>query len=202
MKTRKLQSLIAVLTAGAFLLPGARGGEEEAAESTSPTPSPSLSVPHSPLPTPRPIPLALYFRRPARVIPVYRSGGAAVITVEDFEITEEAPWLTEAHLENISYSPEDNPRFLRLHLNPRGNSNFRVAMMGNVGRTILLVIDGTVRSAVQMVPLARKDRIDFSGEFSAGELERLRAQIKLRTTPSPPPTPSPTPVPKKRFIVR
>jgi hypothetical protein len=200
MKTRKLQFLITFVTAGAFLLPGALG--EETAEPPIPTPSPSCSVPPSPPPTPRPVALAVYFRRPARIIPVYRSGGAAVVPTEDFEITEEVPWLTEDHLGWISYSPEDNPRLLKLFLNPRGKSNFREAKMGNVGRTMILAIDGTARAAVQMDPSAREDRIYFPGEFSAGKLKQLLAQIQYRTTPTPPHSPSPTPVPKKRFIVR
>ena len=201
MKPLKLQSLITVVTAGAFLLPGALAGEE-AAEPPVPTPSPSVSVPPSPSPTPRPVALAIYFRRPAKIIPVYRSGGAAAVPVEDFEITEEVPWLTEEHLGWISYSPEDNPNFLKLYLNSQGSSNFREAKMGNVGRTMILAIDGTVRAAAQLDPSAREDRIYFPGEFSTGELKQLFAQIQYRTTPSPTPAPSPTPSPKKRFIVK
>ncbi len=201
MRIRKTQYLLAALLAGVFLFPAfSSGAEPTPAGAGLSSPSPTASP--SPPPTPRPVSLALYFRRPARILPIHRRGEAAAIPLEDFEICDETPWLTEADLEGISYHPEDEPRLLRLHLGQRGKWNFGEAMMGNVGRTIILAIDDTARASVRMVPVARKDRIDFSGDFSAGELEQLQEYIQFKPSPSPLPSPSPSPAPSKRFIIR
>lgn len=39
-----------------------------------------------------------------------------IIPLDDFEICDETPWLTEADVEGISSQPEDEPQLLRLHL--------------------------------------------------------------------------------------
>lgn len=74
--------------------------------------------------------------------------------------------------------------------------------MGNVGRTVILVLDNTVRSTAQMKPLARKDRMDFSGDFNAGELKQLQDHIQFKPSPSPVPSPLPIATPRKRFIFK
>lgn len=157
-----------------------------------------------PLPTPRTISVALFFRRPARVIPVHRKGGEEVILSQDFEITDETPWLTETDVRAIKYPPGEHPDLLRLQLYPRGVTKYDEARMGNYGRQIILVIDGTVRSRIPMKRIGPGDRgyIDFPGDFSPAELESLQAQFARRALPTPTPPPSPTPAPKKRFIVR
>lgn len=201
MNPRKFQYLAAALLAAAILIPDARPETEPAKpEDGPPSPAPT-AIPQS-SPTPRRIRLDLHFRRPARIIPLYRDEGEAIIPLEDFEIADETPWLTGDDLAGISYQPEEEPSSLRLYLSPQGKWKLRETMMGNVGRTILLVIEGTVRGSAPMVPVERKDRIDFSGTFSAGELEQLREQIKNRPPPTPSPAPSPTPADRKRFIVK
>ncbi len=199
MKPRKSQYLFAALLAVALLAPAVVAGQE-ADPAASPTPDGGRrALPSS---TPRHISLSLYFRRPAKVIPIHREEGETAIPVEDFEIVEEKPWLTEDDVGWIDYRPEDNPTFLRLLLTRQGNWKYREAMAGNFGRTILLVIDGTVRATQQMVLTERRDRIDFTGNFPVSELETIQSQFSARPIPSPSPEPSPTPVPRDRFIIR
>jgi hypothetical protein len=200
MRFSKIQCLIAVLLAGTFLIPITRA-EMEPAGWAGGEPSPTPTGPPQPSPTPRMIQLAFYFRRPARIIPVHRSEGETVIPLDGFEITDETPWVTNADLSGLAYEPEDDPKRLRLFLGPEGQEKFKEAMMGNVGRTVILTIDGTVRAAIRVLSLPRKDQIAVTGNFSAGELERLQDQIQSRPLPSPTPAPSPTPVERKKFII-
>ena len=200
MSDRKIQCLGAALLAFVIFIAAGRAGE--------PTPEPSPdAVPASEItasPTPRIIPVALHFRRPARLIPVYREDGEAEIPVEDFEIADEYPWLTDEEIRWVRYHPEEDPTFVRLYLTPEGEVKYAEARMGNIGRKIILVIDGTARTTTRMVPAraGERDRIAFSGEFSAPELEQLRAQITYRPPPTPTPAPSPTPARRERFIIR
>lgn len=124
MKIRKTQYWLAALLAGIFLFPTSSSGEKaKPAGGGLPSPSPSPAATPSPPPTPRPISLALYFRRPARIVPIHYQDRKAIIPLDDFEICDETPWLTEADVEGISYQPEDEPQQLRLHLRQGGKVN-------------------------------------------------------------------------------
>ncbi len=200
MSDRKIQCLGAALLAAAIFTAAGPAGEPVA--EPSPTASPLAEI--TPSPTPRIIPVALHFRRPAKIIPVYREDGEAEIPLEDFEIADEDPWLTDEDIRWVRYHPADHPTFIRLYLTPEGTEKYGEARMGNIGRNIILVIDGTARTTTPMVPAraGERDQIAFPGEFSAPELEQLRVQITYRPPPTPAPAPSPTPARKDRFIIR
>ncbi|MDP8213611.1 MAG: hypothetical protein RAO92_05070 [Candidatus Euphemobacter frigidus] len=180
---------VMIFTAGA-------GGEEcggatsaPLVSSPSPAPSPSLS------PTSRSIPVELFFRRPARIIPVDNQKG-------EFEIVQEVPWLTENDIAGAFSNLEADPPILRFYLTPEGKRKYREAMMGNVGRTIIFTIDGTVRKAFKMVPVRRKDWIHLVGNFSPEEAGLIMEQINNRPSPTPTPKPMPTPPKRQQFIIQ
>jgi preprotein translocase subunit SecD len=137
----------------------------------------------------------LYFRRPAKVIPIHNQE-------EEFEIVQEVPWLTEEDIAWISPRQEGEHPYLRLYLTPEGRQKYREAMMGNIGRTMVFTLDGTVRYTARMEPVRQKNRIDLSADFSPEEVERINEQIKNRPVPTPTSAPTPTPPRKKRFIIR
>jgi hypothetical protein len=135
-----------------------------------------------------------YFRRPAKIIPIHNQE-------EEFEVAQEVPWLTEEDIAWVTPRLDDEQPSLRLYLTPEGKHKYREALMGNVGRTIIFTIDGTVRYTARMEPIRKKDRIDFYGDFTPEETERIIEQIKIRPVPTPSPAPTPTPPRKKRFII-
>ena len=157
-----------------------------------PTPTPT-STP-VPSPSPRTIPLELYFRRPAKIIPIHGSE-------EEFEIAEEVPWLTEDDVLFVELPEEGAPPSLSLYLTPEGNQKYREAMMGNVGRTVIFSLDGTSRYTLKMVPVERKNKIGLYGDFTFEEAARIAAQINNRPAPTPTPVTTPSPVTRKRFII-
>ncbi len=157
-----------------------------------PTPTPT-STP-VPSPSPKTIPLEFYFRRPAKIIPIHGSK-------EEFEIAEEVPWLTEDDIAYISPPVDDGQMSLSLYLTPEGNMKYREAMMGNVGRTIIFSLDGTSRYTTKLVPVARKNRIRVSGNFTFEEANRIAEQINNRPAPTPTPKATPSPARRQRFII-
>lgn len=200
MKNRKIQCRgAALLTAAVFTAAG-----PAVARTAEPSPAATPLSEVTPSPTPRIIPVALHFRRPAKIIPVRREDGEAEIPLEDFEIADETPWLTGEDIRWFSYWEEEFPDYLQVYLTPEGVEKFSEARMGNFGRKVILVIDGTVRSVAPLeeIHTRRADRLDFYGDFYPAELERLQTQIAIRPPPTPTPAPSPTPARKERFIIR
>lgn len=169
-------------------------GEGMERQPTSPpSPTPALAPVGSP--TPGLITLELYFRRPAKIIPVHKREG-------EFEIAEEVPWLTEDDIEYIPPPSEEEPIILDLYLTPEGNQKFREAMMGNVGRIVILSLDGTSRFTSKMVPVERKNRIRITGDFTFEEAKLFADQINNRPAPTPTPEPTPSPARRQRFIIQ
>ena len=176
------------------LLCAGGSGEEWSPSSATPVPSPSPSCTPTPSPTPRIIPVELYFRRPARIIPLHNQE-------EEFEVAQEVPWLAEEDIAWVSPRLDAEHPSLRLYLTPAGKQKYREALMGNVGRTIIFTIDGTVRYTALMEPVREKNQIDFHGEFTPEETEQIIEQIKIRPVPTPTPAPTPTPPREKQFII-
>ncbi len=189
--------LLTMLLIGA----GGNGDEPDAADLIA-APSPTPTCAPSPSPTPRMIPIELYFRRAAKIVPVHREEGEFVMQTGIFEIVQEVPWLTGDDLIWVTSELEALPPFLRLHLSPAGKLKYREAMMGNVGRTIIFTIDGTSRYTAEMTPIREKDHIDFYGDFSMAEAEKIVEQVNNRPASTPTPAPIPTPAEKKRFIIK
>ena len=157
-----------------------------------PTPTPAATP--VPSPSPRIIQLELYFRRPAKIIPIHNQE-------DEFEIVQEVPWLTGKDIAYISQPVDKEPIILLLHLTPEGNQKYREAMMGNVGRTIVFSLDGTSRCTTKMVPVSRKNRMRVFGNFTFREATRIADQINNRPKPTPTPVPSPSPSKRQRFII-
>ena len=137
--------------------------------------------------------MELFFRRAARLIPVKDE--------EKVEIVEEVPWLTDRDFGAASVLEHEGRPVLRVYLTPAGEQKYREAMMGNVGRTIIFTVGGTVRNAFTLVPVERKNRIHLIGDFSREEAEIIAEEINTRPSPSPTPRPLPTPPQKFRVIV-
>lgn len=161
-------------------------------QNSIPTPSPPPTP--MPSPTPRMISMELYFQRAAKIIPIHGKE-------EEFEIVQEVPWLTEKDIAYVSPPVDEQPISLDLYLTPNGNQQYREAMMGNVGRTVILTLDGTSRFTSKMVPVARKNRIRVLGDFTFEEATRFADQINNRPAPSPTPAPTPSPPRRQKFII-
>jgi hypothetical protein len=157
-----------------------------------PTPTPTATP--VPSPSPRTIPLELYFRRPAKIIPIHGSE-------EEFEIAEEVPWLTDDDIIFIDPPVEEETPSLLLYFTPEGNQKYREAMMGNIGRTIIFSLDGTSRYTTKLVPVARKNQIRLYGDFTFEEATRIADQINNRPAPTPTPVPTPSPSQRQKFII-
>lgn len=172
-----------------FLLCLIRPPVSAAADAGEPTPTAAPSPP----PTVIQIPLELFFRRPARILPVKDR--------EKTEVAEEVPWLTDRDFDAVSVHDYKGETALRIYLTPTGEEKYREAMMGNVGRTILLTIGGSVRNAFTLVPVERKNRIHLVGNFTREEAEIIAEEINTRPSPSPSPRPLPTPDQLPRIII-
>ncbi len=159
----------------------------------SPTQTPAGPTPQPTL-TPRPISMDLYFRRPAKIVPW--------IDDEDrLEIVEEVPWLTIEDFHDISPVTENGRVLLRVYLNYEGNRKYRESLMGNIGRTIVLAVDGVARNTFKMVPVERKNRIYLAGDFTLEEAEEIAAAFAALPGPTPTPVPSPTPSTRKKITL-
>ena len=184
MNSPKFQYLIGALLAAALCGSGSAAGEEVEA-----LPSPAATVTATPLPSPTPriVPVALYFRRPAKIIPVYRQESQPELPLDDFLVADEMPWLTENDIRWFRFFLPDHPDYLQIYLTPEGVGKYSEAKMGNFGRTVILVIDGTVRSVADLekIQTVQEDRIDFHGNFPARELEELYAWQISRAVRSP-----------------
>lgn len=201
MRTGIIQFLPAALLAAGLL---ASAGLGETGEAAGPEPTVTLTPTPLPSPTPRKIPVALYFRRPATIIPIYREEGEAEVSSPDFEVADHTPWLTDRDIRGYGHWPDQYPDYLQVYLTPKGVNIFGEAIMGNFGRMVILAIDGTVRAVVPVenIRTRRADRLDFSGSFTPREVEKMQLQVASRPAGTPTPAPSPTPARRERFIIR
>jgi len=146
------------------------------AEAGSPTPSP----------TPRHAPevsLKLYFRRPAKLLP-WPEG-------KKFEIVEERPFLSLEDFAAAEVIQWQGQNVLRIRLTRNGIRKLNEASVGNIGRTIILSLNGRVRNAFETPPRKDKSRIFLSGDFSRDEAEMIANRVNRHKTPAPRSSPSP-----------
>lgn len=178
----KICSSILLITLAAGSLTPAFGGEVTPTPASTPAPSPS--------PSPIPISMELYFRRAAKVIPEPEE--------KDFEIVEEVPFLTQRDFSDIKVKNRNRSYYLAITLTPFGRQKLTEAGMGNFGRTVVVVLDGTI---VKKFKMETQDRpyLHLGGSFTGEEAARLARQVNTR--PSPSPTPAPHPTPRQKISV-
>ena len=166
-----------------FLLIAASLGLARIAEPAEGTPTPSPT----PCPTPE-ISLELYFRRPAKIL--------AGPEGENFEIVEERSFLNLEDVSSVKVIPLKEHCILRAQLTPDGILKLDEASTGNIGRTVILALNGVVRKTFEMELRSDKTRIFLAGNFSRSEAEMIAARFNDQATPTPAPRSSPSPAPR------
>ena len=153
-----------------------------------PGPSPSPL----PLPTSRPLLLELYFQRAAKIIPSPADN--------KFEIVEEVPFLTQSDFHSIEVKKSNKNYSLVITLNPPGRQKLAEAVMGNIGRMVIVVLNGTIRNKFTMT-IRRGQLVHLKGDFTKQEALQLATQVNARPSPSPTPAALPTPSPRQNISV-
>ena len=153
-----------------------------------PSPSPSPL----PLPTPRSLLLELYFQRAAKIIPSPADN--------KFEIVEEVPFLTQSDFLSIEVKKSNERYSLAITLNPPGQQKLTEAAMGNIGRTVIVVLTGTIRNKFTMTTRSGPF-VHLKGDFTKQEAFQLGTQVNTRPSPSPTPAALPTPSPRQKISV-
>ena len=178
--------LILVILLAAGRLSPAFGGEQ-----SSSLASPGSSSP-TPSPTAIPLSLELYFQRAAKIFPEPSE--------KNFEIVEEVPFLTQNDFRDVKVKKTNQRYCLAISLTPPGQQKLMEAGMGNFGRTVVVVMDGTIRDKFNMVP-KNQPLFYLSGSFSKKELFQLADQVNRRPSPTPSPAALPTPSPRQKISV-
>ncbi len=146
----------------------------------------------TPVPSPSPVEevsLELFFRRPGRIL-----------TGPGFEepvIVEERPFADHSEFGYAQVvEDEDGPRLFLL-FSPEGRERFTENRWGNIGRTVIVVVEGEARRSFELTHHIRRDRLVIDGDFTPEEAEMIARWINSRRvpTPTPPPTPPPDPAP-------
>ena len=173
----------AALTLAALLVPGG-------AEAGEPTPTP--------IPRGTPFDLAFYFARPGRVFCWSEAGKASWENQTDWVVTEERPYLTQDGFFRAGWNVQGGRPVIRVKLNRIGNAAMDEAVLGNIGRSAVLVWNGRIRNVFELRPRFHPNDIAFSGDFSEAEAGLIADMINYRPTPTPSPRATPSPVPTPR----
>ncbi|HOO76844.1 MAG TPA: hypothetical protein PLI51_06545 [bacterium] len=167
----------------------------------APTPPPARARRPAPTPVPRgtPFDLAFYFARPGRIFSWSRAEGAGAWRNDtDWIITEERPFLTQdAFFRAVPHVSEERA-FIRVRLTNDGNNLMDEAVLGNIGRTAVMVWNGRIRDVFTLGTRFHPNDIVIGGNLNEGEAQIVSELINYRPTPSPTTLPSPTPTPTPR----
>jgi len=162
----------------------------------------SAAVP-TPVPTPSPrgtpFEMGFYFARPARVFSwSILEGKGAWWQDTDSVFTEEHPYLTQEGFYRAHKVIQEEKPMIRVKLNRKGNAVMDEAVLGNIGRTVVMVWNGRIRNSFKMKPRFHPNDIVIYGNLSNREAQQITDMINYRPTPTPSPasTPSPAPTPK------
>lgn len=147
-------------------------------------PGPVLAQP-SPTPLPE-VSLELYFRRPGLIL----SGPEFAEPV----IVEELPFVDQEDFSRARVVEREGRPHLYLEFSPAGRERFSDNRWGNIGRTVVVAVDGEARNTFELTVHIRGRAIELDGDFTFQEAEAIARWINARhPSPDPSPTPSPTP---------
>ena len=161
----------------------------------SPTPT-SLPVPRE-----TPLSLAFYFSRPARIFSWTKPEEAGWIADTDYVVTEERPFLTQDGFYRAHWVIQAGAPVIRVKLNRSGNALMDEAVLGNIGRTVVMVWNGKIRDIFELRPRFHPNDIVLQGNLTPEEAETITQLINYRPTPTPSPAATPTPIPTPKDSV-
>ncbi len=190
-------SFIPIVFLAAGVLTPAFAGEQSASlpfipSTPTPSPPPSPSPSPSPSATPPPLSLELYFQRAAKIIPEPAE--------KNYEIVEEVPFLTQRDFSGLKVNQANGRYSLVIALTPPGRRKLTEAGMGNVGRTVVVVLNGTTRNTFKLTSQTQP-LLHLQGNFSRREAFALTEQVNTRPSPTPTPAAIPTPSPRQKISV-
>lgn len=171
----------AVWTLTPLLLTGAAGAREP-----------------TPIPRGTPFDLAFYFARPGKVFSWSEPQKVSWLNQTDWVVTEERPFLTQDGFFRAGWNLQGGRPVIQIRLNRIGNADMDEAVLGNIGRTAVLVWNGRIRNVFEIRPRYHPNAIAISGNFSEAEARTITDMINYRPTPTPSPRATPSPIPTPR----